>query len=454
MVPAKQSQQTATSLLKTVVVAIFGILLITEVWFGYQVQQQAEARRVHKLAYAFVNNVSFGLLSVDIWRDQVVEKVRQEMGNFRMTNEQQQELRTAIDAKLQSLVNQTFAEINRPKKSLGGKLKKVAINTLVHEEEVTKEIPGFSKKIMGVLTSPSSYKRIANIADTTIAQISRKIYDSSVAATTGIMDSIYHSYGSSDKTSFELRNKQESDRLTKNCFQYLVVITSCAALMLFGWIIFRRKKNLRPVLYVFCALGALVLLFSGISLPTMEIDATLATMDIRFLNGSLNFRNQSLFFQSQSIVDVIRLLVGSGGMASIIVGLMIAIFCIGFPIIILLASGMAVINPEKWGQNKYVDYLGFHATKWNMADVLTVAILMTFIGFNGIIDNTLSTLDYAEESITSVTSNKTAIEPGYFFYLAFVVISTVLVAVLKRTRKIEMTEQLAINHSETLHYHE
>ncbi len=447
MTSPNYKQNVTSSMVKALLVGVLGIILVVEVWCGYRVHRLSEEKRIHKMAYAFVNNVSFGLLSVDVWRDQVVETARQELGSFRLTREQEQDLRKEIDRQLHNLINQAFAEINKPKKSLGDKLKKTAIKTLVDQKEVDNEIPGFSKKVMDVLTRPSSYKRVTNIADTAIAQITRKIYDSSVAATSGIMDSIYHTYGTNDKISFEQKNKVVIDSLKKETNQYVYGMIGCAAFMLLLWILLRNIKNLRAALYVFSALSALVLLIIGVSTSIIEIDATLAKMDIQFLKGSLSFRSQSLFFQSQSIVDVIRLLIGSGGLASIIVGLMIAVFCILFPVIILAATSMAVISPGKWAHNSYIDYFAFHATKWNMADVMMVAILMTFIGFNGIVDSTLSTLNLNEGSVTSVTSNNTALEPGYIVYIAFVVVSYLLVAVLKRTRKKEMSEQVATEKS-------
>ena len=230
------------------------------------------------------------------------------------------------------------------------------IKTLVDQKEVDKEIPGFSKRIMNVLTKPSSYKRMTNIADTAIAKISRKIYDSSVAATRGIMDSVYQTYGATDKTSFELRNKLITATIKKQSDQYMYGMIGSAALMLVLWIFLHSKKNLQAVLFVISALGALALLTIGITTTIIEIDATLAKMDIKFLSGSLSFKSQSLFYQSQSIVEVIRLLIGSGGVASVIVGLMIAVFCILFPVIILAAITLIVISPGKWAPESWVNY--------------------------------------------------------------------------------------------------
>lgn len=427
-------------LLKTALALVLAVVLFIEVRSGYKVYKLSDEKRTHKMAYAFVNNVSFGLLSVDVWRNQVVETARQELGNFKLTPEQEQDIKKEIDNQLHTLVDGAFAEIEKPKKSIGDKLKKAAVKSLVDKEEVDREIPGFSKRIMGVLTKPSSYKRITNIADTTISKISRKIYDSSVAATAGIMDSIYRTYGAGDKASFELKNEQVTNSLSEQTKDQLYWMTGCAVFMCVLWIILRRRQNLRAIPYVFAALGALALLVVGVSTTIIEIDASLAKMDIRFLSGALSFRSQSLFFQSQSILDVIRLLVGSGGISSTIVGIMIAIFCIAVPVIILAATSMVVIKPNKWPRDSNVDYFAFHAEKWNMSNVLMVAILMTYIGFNGIVDSTLTTLNYSEGSITSVTSNNTAMEPGYYVYIAFVAVSTALVTILKRTRKRERRE--------------
>jgi hypothetical protein len=439
MTPNAKTQPTSP-LIKALLAGILAIVIFIEGWCGYQVYRLSAERRTHKLAYAFTNNVSFGLLSVDVWRDQVVATARKELGEFRLTPAQEKELRKAIDAQLHKLVSQAFADLEKPKKSLGDKLKKAAIKTLVEQEEVEKELPGYSRRLMAVLTNPASYKRITNIADTAITQISRKIYDSSAASTKLIMDSIYHQYGATDKASFETSNAAITDAIKKETYQYAYGMMAGVAVVFGIWIVLHRKRNLQPVLYILSVIATLILLWVGISTTIIEIDATLSKMDIRFLSGSLSFRSQSLFFQSQSILDVVRLLLVSGRIASVVVGLMILLFSILFPVIILVATSLAVASPHKLARNTWVDYLAFHANKWNMSDVMVLAILMTFIGFNGIVDSTLSILNYTEDSITSVTSNNTVIEPGYIVYTAFVVFSIALGIILKRIRKKQLAE--------------
>lgn len=436
--------QPSSRIIKVFLVSILALVLLFEGWCGYQVYRLSAEKRTHKLSYAFANNVSFGLLSVDVWRDQVVATTRKELGEFRLTPAQERELRKEIDVQLHRLVSQAFADLEKPKKSLGDKLKKAAVKTLVEQEEVEKELPGYSQRLMGVLTNPTSYKRITNIADTAITQISRKIYDSSAASTKQIMDSIYRQYGATDKASFESNNATLTDAIKKETYRYAYGMMAGVAVVFGIWIVFHRKRNLQSALYILSVIATLILLWVGISTTIIEIDATLSKMDIRFLNGSLSFRSQSLFFQSQSILDVVSLLLGSGRIASVVVGVMILVFCILFPVIILAATCIAVASPHKLALNAYVDYLASHASKWNMSDVMVLAILMTFIGFNGIVDSTLTTLNYTESSITSVTSNNTVIEPGYIVYSAFVVFSIALGIILKRIRKKQLAAQKVI----------
>ena len=56
---------------------------------------------------------------------------------------------------------------------------------------------------------------------------------------------------------------------------------------------------------------------------------------------------------------------------------------------------------------------------------------MTFIGFNGIVNSTLSDLNINNGTITSLTTNNTAIQPGYIIFIGFVFYSFALSNILK-----------------------
>lgn len=60
-----------------------------------------------------------------------------------------------------------------------------------------------------------------------------------------------------------------------------------------------------------------------------------------------------------------------------------------------------------------------------MADVMVVAIFMAYVGFNGILDSQMEILDVQSDSLTSVGTNNTSLQPGYILFIAFVIFSLI-----------------------------
>jgi hypothetical protein len=82
--------------------------------------------------------------------------------------------------------------------------------------------------------------------------------------------------------------------------------------------------------------------------------------------------------------------------------------------------------------NKAISYLAFESGKWDMADVMIIGMLMTFIGFNGILNGQLANLNIHNETLNTATLNNTSLEPGYFIFTAYVIFERLLSYVLKR----------------------
>jgi hypothetical protein len=83
-----------------------------------------------------------------------------------------------------------------------------------------------------------------------------------------------------------------------------------------------------------------------------------------------------------------------------------------------------------------------------MADVAVVAIFMAYVGFKGILDNQLSHLNVKSGDMESIATNKTALQPGYLIFIAFVLFGLVLSEILKRiTTKYALREVLNEKHN-------
>jgi hypothetical protein len=72
-----------------VIMGLVIILLLIESMVRLPGAWLNEKRKEYKTDYAFVNNVSFGLLSVDRWRDQVVASASDKIEDFRLSPEQE-----------------------------------------------------------------------------------------------------------------------------------------------------------------------------------------------------------------------------------------------------------------------------------------------------------------------------------------------------------------------------
>jgi hypothetical protein len=77
-------------------------------------------------------------------------------------------------------------------------------------------------------------------------------------------------------------------------------------------------------------------------------------------------------------------------------------------------------------------FIAFQTGKWSMADVLVVAIFMAYVGFKAILDSQLAGMNVRTASMTSITTNETALQPAFVLFTAFVLFSLVLSELIKR----------------------
>ena len=58
-----------------------------------------------------------------------------------------------------------------------------------------------------------------------------------------------------------------------------------------------------------------------------------------------------------------------------------------------------------------------------MADVMVVAIFMSYIGFSGILTEQLGQLEGLTNKIDILTTNKSSLQIGFFLFTSFVILS-------------------------------
>ncbi len=169
----------------------------------------------------------------------------------------------------------------------------------------------------------------------------------------------------------------------------------------------------------------------------IEIDARIREMSFLLIGERISFHDQVIFFQSKSIVDVVHILIQTGKFDSAGVGILILMFSIVFPIAKLTATKLYLLGNERWRNNKVIQFFAFKSGKWSMADVNVVAIFMAYIGFKGILDNQLSKLNMQTESLASISTNETSLQPGFLLFVSFVLFGLVLSVILQKITSLE-----------------
>jgi len=146
----------------------------------------------------------------------------------------------------------------------------------------------------------------------------------------------------------------------------------------------------------------------------------------------LHFENQVLYFQSKSILDVFWIMIIHQDIQMKFVGILLITFSVFFPLIKIVSSLGYYYNYHRARENPVIKFFVLKSGKWSMADVMVIAIFMTYIGFNGIITNQLGQLSSATQDLEILTTNGTSLQPGYYLFLTYTLLALFLSGFLTR----------------------
>ena len=415
-----------------ILILALSVLLCGEAFFGYRLHALSSRQKQIKEDYSMSNNITFGLFSVDQWRDKITAIVNKQVTDFSLTPAQKHALQLQVEQALHALINKAVTQMNKPQKSLGGKLKKMAFNAIVNADDIQAQVPSFAKTIINKVNSPASQTRMKGIATSKVNQLAKETYDSTSVVNIQVTKYLYNKYHVTGALEFnkQVDNQLASIRTLTYHFAYAMI--GCVLLALGLWWLMRSRVHFHTILFILSLLFALVLLVVGITASIIEVDARIQTVNFALLGDNVTFENQVLFFQSKSIFGIVQVLLSQAKPDAVVVGSLILLFIIVLPIVRLVAKGIHIISPKKIAENSVVKYLAFQSAKWDMADVMVVGILMTYIGLNGILKSQLSNLNIHNSLLTTTTANNSSLQPGYFIFVAYVLFALALSTILKR----------------------
>lgn len=431
---------------RSLLIIICGSLLLIAGWSSYQVYQYSSKRAEIKKDYSELNSLSYSLLSVNTWRDHLTNIVINRINDFEFTPAQEDTLKYEVGQLLNAGIDKADSLVNLKQTTIRGKLTKFAIRTFVNEEKVRELVPLFSHTLVEEIQKPENKEALKYIVRSKIEEYSELTHADTEEAL--LIDSLLHKHNAADLAAFNRQSAGSLDYLQERTYFFTYILLGIVLTFLILWWGLRKVKAVHKPFFVLSVLLAVVILAAGLTAPMIEIDARFKEVNFMLVGEHISFNDQVIFFQSKSIVDVVGILLETGKIDSILVGILILAFSIIFPLAKLLSTQVYLVGSERLRNNKIINWFTFKSGKWSMADVYVIAIFMAYIGFQGILDNQLQILNVQTESLVSISTNETSLQPGFILFIGFVLFSLLLSLILQKItsteKKTVSTEEVAV----------
>ena len=223
---------------RSLIVLLSGTLLIIATYCGIEVASLSNKRAEIKKDYGLLNNINFGLLSVNAWRDHLVRIVEKRIDDFEFTPEQEKVLKDEVVQILHAVINKADEMLDKKQKSIGGKVKKLAIRTFVKEEKLHAQVPIFAQTIVNELKKPKNEQRLKFLAKSKLEGFGKITYDS----TNDIIrnKAILAQYSADDLPVFNLKSEGLLGGLQKRTYFFTYVILGIMIFFLLVWFTVRN----------------------------------------------------------------------------------------------------------------------------------------------------------------------------------------------------------------------
>ena len=404
------------------------IIIIASVVLCQQIISNSLSNQQNKNDYAELNSVKYGLLSIDEWKRQVTEILAEEINKLYLSKANERVLRKHIEVLLNKLIDEVDKKIREENSgSVEGRVKQSFINTFINLDDIKKGIPEYADAIVQELKKPKSKSQIKSVLNKQLEQYSDQTFDTQ---DTPQLSRILLRTDSRDVEAARIKlNEQIS-------VKHGLIIKEAGLLIMLSIILFAlsgfSKLPLTLSRYIFLILSLVTLLIAGVTTPTIDMEATISQMNFMLIGHPIHFENQVLYFQSKSILDVFWIMITHKDIQMKLVGILLITFSIVFPLLKIVSSLGYYFNFHQLKENTVIKFFVLKSGKWSMADVMVVAIFMAYIGFNGIISSQLGHLRSADQEVVILTTNATALQPGYYLFLTYTLLALILSGFLTR----------------------
>ncbi|MBK8698917.1 MAG: paraquat-inducible protein A [Saprospiraceae bacterium] len=419
-------------LLAFVVLSLLGSAFLS--WRIYWGQRELDR---HALAFAELNKINYGLFNMQAWKLKAFEIFSGHITEFNISPSAYQEAEAELRKYLYSIYEEHIAtgklfarvfedaEKNSKVNKMLLKLFKDNLQTQLQELNIKGHIPEMAVQLAAELKN--NEPRFRQIMQNELVRLMQ--YKDKYVYVDPRLDQ-FKALGCEDLdcAKAKLNNSIDEKRAetNKHATWLMAILLLAFVLLAIGY----KSIGLRSTIGLLTLFSVLLLLL-GISLPMIVIDARLNSFVFNLYEQDVSFGEQVVFYQSKSILDVTRTLIESRGFDLKIVGFLILCFSVIFPFIKLVLSGL-FLQYQLLRNSAVVRNMIFYLGKWSMADVFVVALFMAYIGFYGLFDAQLSSLEQNKGGFAVETVNYTHLAPGALFFTTYCILSIVLGIIINK----------------------
>jgi len=409
------------------------LLLLPAIWFTWQTIDGLSGRRDLRTDLAELEHVRYGLLNADHWRAIIGPILNAQVDKLDLKG-QSKNLRPMIEHSLNALLDNIKQQMSAPKPAnskaqpapAGFTVPPMLVNTIINA--LRPHVPEYTNVVLAELAKPQNQKAFKESVRSVMTDAVKNTF-STVDMTT--WSAILSHYGCSTGPVCEvtLRNRIEEGDAQLNKY-YLIVLASAAL----GFILLTAG---RPVLsraaVVVLMLFCIAMLMGGVLSPMIEVEVRITRLDATLLGSPLEFREQSLYYRSKTVLELFQTLIDLHRPAMSLVAILVLLFSVVFPALKILALSASLFRPSLLRNSRIVRLLAFELSKWSMADVMALAIFMSFVAFNGVIESGMGTIRAAPAvQQLALPTNASTILPGYYLFIGFCLASIYLSKKLER----------------------
>jgi len=421
------------------------LLLAVAANFTWRTVDGLAARRRIRTELAEISHARYGLLNADRWVQIMVPILEARIDELDLTAQDRASLRPTVENMLYKLLDDVKSKMAAGAPGGAGGLlgqgSALMANFMIGA--LRPHVPEYANTVLAQLGSPQNkaavkaYIRnvLAGGAKSTFGNVDMRWYNS-ILKEHECTDAAQCQQAIGDEI------READGKINRD---YLLVLAASA--MAFALLMIRRPVLGRAsvlVLLLFC----LVLLLGGILTPMLEVEAKLSRLSLTFLGQPVTFSDQLLYFQSKSVLEVFHTLVTMGRPEMWIVGVLVLMFSVVFPALKISTLVFCLFQPGLLRRNRIVRFFALESSKWSMADVMALAIFMSFVAFNGLIANTMNGLRQTGAELV-IPTDSSKILPGYQLFIGFCLASLFLSKKLERgIRAAAEIEPSEVEHAE------